>query len=349
MIVVRTLARAGAWLLLLSASVAHAADSLEASVAPEVARVQRIAQGQEAEIPFLVVRRGSGNGLGMVLLQEEIQGSAAGYEFHGSPTASCLPGKPVVDRRGRPAIGLPVVVPQDSDRITCTYRIRRLAGARDMRLSLCVNDSTLVCGSVYFPAYIPYVFTIGDVPDFTIRVEPAQLVPRGSTTAVVRVVATNPTSFGVRNRQIATICAEFGGGIWFPAPFEIENDFPGACPSDTPYFGTECVVFDFDHSTRRLFRVDNLPPHGESSCLLRLRFVAPLQNGFVGLPITARDQVSYIDYGTAFDVDRANDNVPLGVAPADPPVPAPIGGTFSTILLAAGLLAALAVRRRTVR
>ena len=65
-------------------------------------------------------------------------------------------------------------------------------------------------------------------------------------------------------------------------------------------------------------------------CAHRLRFVQPLTVP-VSLEVYARNRMPYADAGFAYDVDRANDFLPLGVAPAATPVPT-LGARWQVLL-----------------
>ena len=322
----------------------QAADEFVITVPSGQPAVQRIAPGAAATLT-LNVRRRSDNGSGMAMLLDPTFSGAAGYEITGAPAANCGPGQAVVFR-GRPMIGLPLATPVGSDTFTCTYQVRRLAGSRDLRLQVCEREFDIQC-----VAFGSDGLTVGDVPDFAIRVEPAAPAPRGATSALVRVVATNPTPWPVSTRPVGTECAEFGGGVQtLGAPFEIENDFPGACPTESLSPVTGCINFGGQNFSSRNYQLGAIPPGGETSCLLRLRLAQPLE-GPVALALQAADSVTYADTGVGYDVDRANHIVPLGVAPPSFAASVPVLDRAWAAVLAAGLfaLAAIVLARRRAR
>lgn len=315
-------------------------DAFEVRARASVPRVQRVAPGGSATIVLDVTRTSGMSGSGRALLQDATGNRAAGYQFVGSPSANCGGAEAVVDTYGRPAIALPLQAPAGSDTFTCTYEVRRLATGRDVRFGVCRYEGDPLC-----PYSGPDIFTLGDIPDGSLRFELAEPVERGASSALVRMIATNPSPYPVRERQFATICAEFGAGIFPRAPFDFENDFAGACASDPGWDEAGCVNVTGTNAESRTFRVESLPAGGEGSCLLRLRFVQPL-TAPVSLQVYARDRMTYADTGLAYDVNRANDVILLGVAPAATPVPTLDVRWQAALGLALLGLAAILRRRR---
>lgn len=325
-------------------SAARAADEFVITVPSGQSAVQRIAPGAAATLT-LNVRRRSDNGTGMAMLLDPTFSGAAGYEITGTPAANCGPGQAVVFG-GRRMIGLPLTTPAGSQTFTCTYQVRRLPGSRDLRLQVCEREFDIQCVAFGWDG-----LTVGDVPDFAIRVEPVAPAPRGATSALVRVVATNPTPWPVLTRPVGTECAEFGGGVQTSgAPFEIENDFPGACATESQSPVTGCINFGGQNFSSRNYQLGTIAPGGEVSCLLRLRLAQPLQ-GPVALALQAGDSVTYADTGVGYDVNRANHIVPLGVAPPSFAASVPVLDRAWAATLAAGLfaLAAIVLVRRRAR
>ena len=317
----------------------QAADEFVITVPSGQPAVQRIAPGESATL-VLDARVRSSNGTGMAMLHDPTGNRAAGYEITGSPAANCGPAQAIV-QNGRPMIGLPLTAPAGSTTFTCTYQLRRLAGSRDARILVCEREFDILCTAFGWQG-----LTIGDLPDFAIRVEPVEAVPVGATTALVRVVATNPTPWSVPVRRVGTECAEFGGGVQTPgAPYEIENDFQGACPTESLAPVTGCVNVGGQNYSARNYRIENIPAGGEASCLLRLQLAQPLRHP-VALALQAADRVDYADTGLAYDVDRGNDVVPLGVVPSfSASVPALGRARLALLALALIALAAFRVRR----
>jgi hypothetical protein len=324
-----------AWLSAVAA--AEAADEFVITVPTGQAAVQRLAPGQSAAL-VLNARVRSNNGSGMAMLYDPTGNRAAGYEITGSPSANCGPAQAVV-QGGRPMIGLPLTAPAGSNTFTCTYQVRRLPGSRDARILVCEREFDILCLAFGWEG-----LTVGDVPDFAIRVEPVAPAPHGATSALVRVVASNPTPWPVAARQVGTDCEEFGGGIQTPGPpFEIENAFPGGCPAETVFPVTGCVNLGGQNYSARNYRIENIPAGGEASCLLRLQLVRPLQ-GPVSIGLQAGVRVAYADTGLAYDVDRGNDVVPLGIAPPAFAAAVPSLDRHRAALLALAVLALAALR-----
>lgn len=331
-------------LLILFALAGFATDAIAVPgysvyVAPSVPRVHRLAVGETATFSFRVTANFGTTGNGRVGGFDWGEAGSLGYEFVGTPAETC--GAPIFSLRPAPGGGapypiveFPVTPPLDETPVTCTYRVTRTAAsAGDLSFSTCSYDS-LFCPLNQF--------WIGALPDLALRIEQASPPTPYATDGIVRIVASNPGQRDVAYRGLTTDCVEFGGGIFAPAPFAIENDFPGACASD-PQAAAACINLTGTNFSSLGYRLSNIPAGGEASCLLRLRPVSfATRYGSIDFRF-ARDPFVYAGGGPGFDVGTVNDVAPLGLTPVATPVPIPRTALAFVLL---GLLLAGAVRLR---
>lgn len=165
------------------------------------------------------------------------------------------------------------------------------------------------------------VGTYGDIGLSCALTAPA---PRGATSAIVRITATNA----------GTVAAD---SVWFAACNDLPNQFrygtdvPDACALEIAYTPA-CFL------SAVAWRVDTVPAGGQRSCQLRLVFGGPLLGPRAGFLVL--QEARYAGNGTVWDTNGANDMLSIGVAPQDP-VAVPIAnGTMVVVvllLLASGL------------
>jgi hypothetical protein len=221
--------------------------------------------------------------------------------------------------------------------LRCTWRVTRQAtSSNDLMFGAC-------SGNVHWFLCTQLIY-IGSLPDMQLRATAAEPVAIGASSALVRITAHNPLGAAVTARSVTTECAEFGEPPFLgTSPFEIENDFPGACPSSERR--EMCFNFTGQYFDSRGFLVGPTPAGGEASCLLRLRLYEPLTQP-VGLDFYFTDpEVSLIGGGLAFDPEPDNGVIRLTAAPTGTPTPLPLSATTAA-LLALLLAVAVAVRLR---
>ncbi len=225
----------------------------------------------------------------------------------------------------------------------CVYRVtRRVDSINDLMFGACVGTSSpWLCARDVF---------IGSLPDMQLIAEPAEPVAPGAMSALVRLTARNPLGPDALARSVTTACEEFEFGMSVPFPFDLENDFPGACP--TSDHREMCFNFTGQNFDSRGFLIGPTAAGGEASCLIRLRYREPISRPFDLAMYFTDDIVERADGGRAFDPDRANGVVRVGAAPGGIGTPDAAALPLSPIaamLLAAliGLVAATRLRRRT--
>lgn len=152
------------------------------------------------------------------------------------------------------------------------------------------------------------------LPDKRARVEPTESPRANSLETIVCVIASNSGDDATSDLAVASECAEYIPGAQFgPAPFDIDNDFPGACPSAEDNLG--CGNFTGQEFESKGFHVGELPARGEASWLLRLRFRGALtQPVSLGLQ-SLGNFVPYAGGGAGDDADTDNDRALAGASP----------------------------------
>ncbi|UXI70363.1 hypothetical protein [Tahibacter amnicola] len=214
---------------------------------------------------------------------------------------------------------------------SCAYRVQRAATSRqDLKFHICANTS-LFCNAL---------FRYGTLPDVAVRITQSAMIPN-SLDGTVQVTVSNRSSRAISAARVATDCVEFGGGIFDPAPFEIDADFPGACPRNALNMG--CLNFTGQNYSSQGFSVGPIPAQGEASCLLRLRHINANTIGRTVDLMLATDALLFADGGVGYDANVLNDRTPMGVVTS---VALPIGRGASVLtLVLLGLVGAWGVRR----
>lgn len=232
--------------------------------------------------------------------------------------------------------------------ITCTYRVTRALGSiNDLKLSFCPNMFLgLNCLLIPIGDYLA-----GTLPDLALRSTQVGYLPTGAAEGKLRITGTNLSDRDVAEQNIATDCTEFGFGVFNPSPFEIDNNFPGACPSGS--YARLCFNFTGMNFSSRNFLVGPIPAHGEASCDLHLRFRHPL-TGPLSLGIgyyLYGDFVQFADGGIGFDTNTANSMTTLTAAPGAPYVAAtvPTASRIGLLVLALLLIAGVTRYARHVK
>ena len=99
----------------------------------------------------------------------------------------------------------------------------------------------------------------------------------------MRVRLRNHSAFdGLSRVAISPCLAYLGDGTARTAPFTIDTDFPGACPTsaDAPAPDAACLTIGTGKSAKAplyplyqaMLQLGRSPAYGESSCLVKLRF-----------------------------------------------------------------------------
>jgi hypothetical protein len=219
--------------------------------------------------------------------------------------------------------------------LTCSYAIARKAASRsDLVITLCRPGDFIDCIFRYI--------AFGTLPDLSLHVVPTEQPAFGSLETTVRVTASNPSASATGDVIVATDCAEFVPGALFgPTPFDIDNDFPGACP--TAEDNLACDNFTGQIFESKGFHIGSIPAQGEVSCLLKLRFRHPLTEPVsLGLQFI-ESFVPYAAGGIGFDANTGNDRALAGAAPSGTltPTPAPLDArAYAWLALLLGIVGA---------
>ncbi|MFZ2234769.1 MAG: hypothetical protein WAV67_00150 [Dokdonella sp.] len=223
--------------------------------------------------------------------------------------------------------------------VTCRTTVTRSATSRNDLILFYCGFVEYTCPPDFggYSSFVPFLY-MGDLPD-TALTSSIVTVPPGSTTALVDIKVSNPSSRTITGRTFRTECAEFGGTGLVAPPFQIENDFPGACSSVTS--SAECGGTSGTASLKA-YVSGPIPAYGEVTCKLRLRFTSPLTSAQSLMMRLPGNHLQFID-GVGFDLNPANDETRFGAAPAQLAdfVPVPTLSRAALLLLVV-LLAGLA-------
>ncbi|MEO7323541.1 MAG: hypothetical protein ABIW82_01795 [Dokdonella sp.] len=225
--------------------------------------------------------------------------------------------------------------------MTCSYSIARKATSRsDFVFTLCGPGEFVDCLFRYL--------AFGTLPDLGLRVAPIEPPRAGSLETIVSVIASNPGSHPTSDIVVATDCAEFyAGAVFGPVAFDIDNDFPGACPTAEDNLG--CLNFTGQEFESKGFHLGSIPAHGEASCLLKLRFRHPLTESVsLGLQFLG-NFVQYAEGGAGFDANTGNDRALASAAPSASltPIPTPIDRpAYALLALLLGVIGATTKKAR---
>lgn len=160
----------------------------------------------------------------------------------------------------------------------CTYPVTRPAtSVLTARFYPCTG--TNVSGSNNCSSVLPQL-VFGTLTDIAFSVSPIAELPVGAMEAIVKISVRNLSDVDVGSFKLATSCV---GTPSNQLPYALDTDFPGACPLIQPnpgctydtQFGVPPPVFNW------LVGVSPTPAHGESSCLVRMRFRQPLVTSIV--------------------------------------------------------------------
>lgn len=302
--------------------------------------------GESAEFSVGVENRSNVPGTANLLVA--VNGSEsvrAEYTIVSNDLSNCA--NPTMDGYASYGIlNLGVRLLQPGEQQVCSYRITRLPGSRsDLNLGICGFSGTLLnlSSCAYSLKTRRGTWVAGTLPDMALRAAPTTEIPYRAVEAFLRITATNPGDREVLAKGMETVCAEFGGGIFGPSPFNIENNFPGACPSIPSQSG--CGNFTGMFFSAKAYSIGPIPAHGQASCLLHLRFrqplIAPVALGFSFQSVT----LPFADGGFGIDPSPANELTALAAGPQA--VEVPTAQWFALLLLGLGLLLAASVVLRS--
>lgn len=229
--------------------------------------------------------------------------------------------------------------------VTCRTTVTRSVTSRnDLILFYCgyIENS---CPPNFggYSSFVPFLY-MGNLPDTALTSSIVTVQP-GATTAIVDMQVSNPASRAIASRVFRTECTEFNGTGLIAPPFQIENDFPGACTSDTST--GQCG--GSGTATQKAYVSGPIPANSAATCKLRLRFTSPLTSNQSLVMRLAGTTLEFVD-GIGFDVNAANDETRFGATAAGSAVftPVPALNGFALLVLAV-LLAVFASRRRLLR
>lgn len=226
------------------------------------------------------------------------------YAFTSQSGPSCA--APVLFGSSANSIRFDVGPLAPNESLRCIYGVARRVDS--------INDLTFgVCRDTSSPSLCWQDVFIGSLPDMQLIAAPIEPIGLGTTSALVRLTARNPLGPAAAARRITTECTEFEFGQFGPFPFDLENDFPGACPTADQHIG--CLNFTGTNYDTREFLIGPTPAGGEASCLVRLRMHEPLAV-LADLEMSfTNSAVNRVDGGLAFDPVRANGVVRVGAVP----------------------------------
>lgn len=272
-----------------------------------------VAPGAQATLTFEIVNDRPVESPAGTTIGTGIPISDSGYSLAVAPGSVCgaimpppVPGFPgLAFSVSRPAIPA-------GGRVRCSYRLSR-ASASNRVASVLFGE---VCSLGPSLAQLPCgaVFRVGTFGDIGLTYALTAPVPRGATSAIVRITATNAGTIAADQVWIAA-CGDL------PNQFRYGTDVPDACTFDAE-FAPACFL------DAVAWRVGGVPTGDRTSCQLRLDFGGPLlgpRYGFLTL-----EGARYPGNGSVWDTNRANDMLSIGVAPQDP---AAVPVARSTIVL----------------
>jgi hypothetical protein len=285
----------------------------------DVPHVVPLAPGQSFQFSFSLRSRGSA---GVAILRVDVLSRAEAlsqYTFVSSDPSRCR--VPEVEQREyslRLAFGVGPLVPEEV--VACSYTVTRsLSSVDDLGFALCdwLGESCHLAS-----------FRVGTLPRMELEVVPATgTLPDG--TQLISLVARNNGPVAVTSRVVATSCAEFGGGWFFPVAFTLDTDFPGACRST---YGEGCISFGGQHYSSYGFDMGPVAPGNTASCLVRVRGAggalgsSRIGVGFLDDRAWLRDGALAFDPGFVFDPSTMNGGgvISFGALPPVPAIPVPV-------------------------
>lgn len=200
--------------------------------------------------------------------------------------------------------------------VICRTEVTRsLSSLNDIRVSFCAALCEFPSGAFEELVYL------GALPDLELTGTIVDALA-GAATAIVQVTATNRSNRPMAQQVVESQCLEFNGGFFAPAPFRIENDFPGACPTTQP--SQFCGNFTGQAFSNVGFSIGPISAGGRASCNLRLRFLQPLTR-LVSITMKVTNTThNYVDGTIGYDPNLANNSTAIGAAPYVPYVYKPV-------------------------
>jgi hypothetical protein len=334
----RSLARVFLGVLISSVAATDTMAQVIFAVSPDTALAQRIAPGGSGRLTLTAHNDQANSAVAWSfgLLFSDIA-TFSEYSFVADQPTVCNP--PVVTPQtywNELDISSSPIAPGAD--VTCSYTMTRSQTSRsDLVFSLCPT-AELVC-------FYPWFF-VGTLPDRSLQAEPTTPASIGSRSLTFRVTASNPSPHEIAATSIGTDCAEFFVGGTLTAPFDVENDFPGACPTSDE--SVLCANFTGQDAISKGFRIGPIPAGGTASCLLRARFWQPLSRPLsLGLQYVA-PWVPDETGGIGYDPDTSNDRAVLDAGPTgtgDAPMGVPIDDrAYALLLVVIGTAGSIAAR-----
>lgn len=202
--------------------------------------------------------------------------------------------------------------PQQS--LDCDFQIERLSSAdQDLRLGLGYECASfgLICSKFVYA---------GTLPDFSVDFEPLALSQKGDSYADVQVTFSNPSDATISRVDQAACQTNV------LAPFWLESLDPEQC-----YAGTAVNAICFAVGPGALgISFENIPPHSDVSCPVRLHFYEPLNQhagfSFYRTNLSINDRYFH-------DPNTANDNLALEIHAGTSAYPVPFSGWAWTVLI----------------
>jgi len=181
---------------------------------------------------------------------------------------------------------------------------------------------------------VDWVF--GPVMDVSLDIEQVRPFPMlGESTGFVRVAIRNTGPWAIEQVNFG-YCQDL-----VPAPFELDNSFPGGCAEAG--LGPTCLAVG---EPPVQFSVVDLAPGETKSCLLRATTREPLI-GPVRFGVSMVEDVYVAGDELLHDFDDENDHAVMQIAPTAPPShPVPLSTSALAVLMATLLASGAAAARR---
>ncbi|MEO6076833.1 MAG: hypothetical protein ABIP56_08525 [Dokdonella sp.] len=308
------------------------AQAILLSIPAGSANFARLQPGETGEFTYTAQNR-TANNLGSFWVAARFYpglgspGFLGGYSFQPEPGSRCS----ITETPAR--FGFNSLASQET--VTCRITVTRAPTSRNDLLLFYCPFVEYSCPPEFtgYSNFAP-ILNMGDLPDVALA-SSIVTVPPGSTTAIVDIKVTNPSNRTISRTFFGTECAEFNGTGLVAPPFQIENDFAGACTSST---SSEQCYGGSATATQKLYVSEPVPANGAATCKLRLRFTSPLTSP-QSLLMRTRTVVQFED-GIGYDLNPVNNETRFGAAPAELAVFVPVPTLSSLALLVLAVLLA---------